>query len=83
MSTTLFFFLDIVFCRTWYKVDVPEFYNPVTTLLLPSDKKNSWKGARTVGELKRAEGIKNMPSENSLYKVKKFLKSVFETQLIF
>ncbi|XP_049767714.1 ribosome biogenesis protein BMS1 homolog [Schistocerca cancellata] len=59
---------DIVFCRTWYKVDVPKFYNPVTSLLLPPDQKNLWRGMRTVGELKRAKGIRREPDFDSLYK---------------
>lgn len=62
-------FLDIVFCRTWYRVDVPEFYNPVNTLLLPPDKKNAWKGVRTTGEIKREEGVKNPANKDSLYTV--------------
>ncbi|KAJ8927028.1 hypothetical protein NQ314_020591 [Rhamnusium bicolor] len=61
------FIKDIVFCRTWYKVDVPEFYNPVNTLLLPPNKKNSWKGIRTIGEIKREEGIRNPANKDSLY----------------
>lgn len=65
----LFFFVDIVFCRTWYKVDVPKFYCPVTTLLLPHDMKNAWQGVRTTGQLKREKHIKNDPSYDSLYKV--------------
>lgn len=60
---------DIVFCRTWYKVDVPEFYNPVTTLLLPHEKKNQWKGLRTTGELKREKGVRNPANADSLYTV--------------
>ncbi|EFA08649.2 ribosome biogenesis protein BMS1 homolog [Tribolium castaneum] len=59
---------DIVFCRTWYKVDVPQFYTPVTTLLLPEDRKNSWRGVRTTGEIKREKGVKNLPNEDSLYR---------------
>ncbi|XP_018580000.1 ribosome biogenesis protein BMS1 homolog [Anoplophora glabripennis] len=58
---------DIVFCRTWYRVDVPEFYAPVNTLLLPSGKKNAWRGIRTTGEIKREEGIKNPAHKDSLY----------------
>ncbi|KAJ8947824.1 hypothetical protein NQ318_009968 [Aromia moschata] len=58
---------DIVFCRTWYKVDVPKFYNPVNTLLLPLDEKNTWKGARTTGELKAERHIRNPANEDSLY----------------
>ncbi|XP_030765681.1 ribosome biogenesis protein BMS1 homolog [Sitophilus oryzae] len=58
---------DVVFCRTWYKVDVPEFYNPVTTLLLPPDMKNRWKGFRTTGEIKREKNIQNTPNTDHLY----------------
>lgn len=64
---------DIVFCRTWYKVDVPQFYNPVTTLLLPEDQKNSWRGVRTTGEIKREKGIRSLPNEDSLYRVFSFV----------
>ncbi|CAG9761928.1 unnamed protein product [Ceutorhynchus assimilis] len=58
---------DIVFCRTWYKVDVPEYYNPVTTLLLPPDQKNQWKGVRTTGEIKRDKNLRNPTNVDSLY----------------
>ncbi|CAG9864052.1 unnamed protein product [Phyllotreta striolata] len=58
---------DIVFCRTWFKVDVPKFYNPVNTLLLPALERNSWKGVRTTGEVKREQGIKNPANADSLY----------------
>ncbi|XP_060536199.1 ribosome biogenesis protein BMS1 homolog [Cylas formicarius] len=58
---------DIIFCRTWYKVDVPRFYNPVTTLLLPPEKKNQWKGARTTGQIKRDKAIQNPVNKDSLY----------------
>ncbi|XP_045461240.1 ribosome biogenesis protein BMS1 homolog [Harmonia axyridis] len=58
---------DIVFCRTWKKVDVPQFYNPVTNLLLPIDQKNTWKGARTTGEIKRENNIKAQVNPDHLY----------------
>lgn len=58
---------DIVFCRTWYRVDVPHFYAPVNTLLLPPEKKNAWKGARTTGQIKRDKGIKNEVNTDNLY----------------
>ncbi|XP_056633768.1 ribosome biogenesis protein BMS1 homolog [Diorhabda sublineata] len=58
---------DIVFCRTWFKVDVPKFYAPVNTLLFPSDKRNSWRGVRTTGEIKRDKGIQNEANKDSLY----------------
>ncbi|KAL3286904.1 hypothetical protein HHI36_001390 [Cryptolaemus montrouzieri] len=58
---------DIVFCRTWYKVDVPKFYNPLNNLLLPPDKKNAWKGARTTGEIKRDHDIRAEVDPDHLY----------------
>ncbi|CAB3363683.1 Hypothetical predicted protein [Cloeon dipterum] len=58
---------DIVFCRTWYQVKIPQFYAPVTSLLLPSEQKNKWKGAKSLGELKREKGIRNEAQLNSLY----------------
>lgn len=33
---------DIVFVRTWFKIDVPQFYNPLANLLLPADRKLEW-----------------------------------------
>jgi len=66
-----FFFVlpDIVFCRTWYNVEVPKLYNPVTSLLLPLNEKNSWRGMKTVGQLKREQGIKALPQNDSMYTV--------------
>ncbi|KAK0179967.1 hypothetical protein PV327_005659 [Microctonus hyperodae] len=60
-------FSDIVFCRTWYRVDVPKFYNPVNSLLLPVQQKNQWRGMKTTGELKRENNIKALPDKDSLY----------------
>ncbi|CAI6344416.1 unnamed protein product [Macrosiphum euphorbiae] len=58
---------DIVFCRTWYNVEVPKLYNPVTSLLLPLNEKNSWRGMKTTGQLKREQGIKGLPQNDSMY----------------
>ncbi|XP_077270777.1 ribosome biogenesis protein BMS1 homolog [Temnothorax americanus] len=58
---------DIVFCRTWYKVDVPRFYNPVTSLLLPPAEKNRWRGMKTTGQLKREMNIHAEPNKDSIY----------------
>lgn len=58
---------DIVFCRTWYKVDVPRFYNPVTSLLLPPAEKNRWRGMKTTGQLKREKNIRAEPNKDSIY----------------
>ena len=58
---------DIVFCRTWYKIDIPKFYNPVTSLLLPPNEKNQWRGMKTIGQLKREKMIQAQPNVDSLY----------------
>ncbi|XP_015119160.1 ribosome biogenesis protein BMS1 homolog [Diachasma alloeum] len=58
---------DIVFCRTWYKIDVPKFYNPVNSLLLPMEQKNQWKGMKTTGQLKREGNVRAVPNKDSLY----------------
>ncbi|XP_028046742.1 ribosome biogenesis protein BMS1 homolog [Monomorium pharaonis] len=58
---------DIVFCRTWYKVDVPRFYNPVTSLLLPPAEKNQWRGMKTTGQLKREKNIHAEANKDSMY----------------
>ncbi|XP_018368525.1 PREDICTED: ribosome biogenesis protein BMS1 homolog [Trachymyrmex cornetzi] len=58
---------DIVFCRTWYKVDVPRFYNPVTSLLLPPAEKSRWHGMKTTGQLKRERNIHAEANMNSIY----------------
>lgn len=58
---------DIVFCRTWYKVDVPRFYNPVTSLLLPPAEKARWRGMKTTGQLKREKNIRAEPNKDSVY----------------
>lgn len=40
-------------------MDVPEFYTPVTSLLLAGDSKNSWVGMKTLGQIKWDRNIKN------------------------
>lgn len=58
---------DIVICRTWFKVDVPQFYTPVTSLLLSPEEKSQWQGMKTLGQLKREQNIRNQPNVDSLY----------------
>nr|XP_031847799.1 ribosome biogenesis protein BMS1 homolog [Nomia melanderi] len=58
---------DIVFCRTWYKIDVPKFYNPVTSLLLPPDEKGRWQGMKTTGQLKREKNVRVPANTDSMY----------------
>lgn len=62
---------DIIFCRTWFKVDVPRFYAPITNLLLSPNEKTKWIGMKTVGQLKREKNIKAKPNKDSLYTVSK------------
>lgn len=59
---------DIVFCRTWFKVDIAQFYAPVTNMLLPIDGKSEWQGMKTVGQLKREKSIRAEVNEDHLYK---------------
>ncbi|KAG0630203.1 hypothetical protein M758_1G161900 [Ceratodon purpureus] len=57
---------DIVFLRAWTKVDIPKFFNPVTTLLQSRD--TQWQGMRTVGELRRLQNLPVPVKQDSLYK---------------
>ncbi|XP_055626583.1 ribosome biogenesis protein BMS1 homolog [Toxorhynchites rutilus septentrionalis] len=59
---------DIVFCRTWFKVNVPNFYVPVTNLLLAPEKRAKWVGMKTLSQLKREKNIKFEAKEDSSYK---------------
>lgn len=58
---------DVIFCRTWFKVDVTKFYAPVVNLLLPVGSKNAWQGMKTKGQLKRERNIKNDANTDSMY----------------
>ena len=60
-----------MFCRTWYPVACPKYYNPVTSLLLSKDGKKNWTGMRTVGEIRHERGLKVDQNKDSLYKVTK------------
>lgn len=57
---------DIVFVPTWYPVEVPRYYNPVTSLL--SHDKGEWIGMRTVGQIRHEMGTKPPVKKDSLYK---------------
>ncbi|KAM8710652.1 hypothetical protein ACLKA7_017301 [Drosophila subpalustris] len=58
---------DIVFCRTWVHVEVPRFYAPITTLLLPAAQKTQWQGMKTLGQLKRERALQNEAQPDSMY----------------
>lgn len=62
---------DIVFLRAWTQVDIPHFYNPVSTSLQPRDR--VWKGMKTVAELRRENNIPIPHNKDSVYQVLKFL----------
>ncbi|XP_050945584.1 ribosome biogenesis protein bms1 isoform X2 [Cucumis melo] len=57
---------DIVFLRAWTKVEVPKFYNPLTTALQPRDR--VWQGMKTVAELRKEHNLPIPVNKDSLYK---------------
>lgn len=73
---------DIVFCRTWFKVDVTRFYAPVVNLLLDPSSKNAWQGMKTKGQLKREKSIKYAANNDSMYKEIKRENKVFKPLVI-
>jgi len=68
---------DIVFVKTWFTVDVPKFYAVVTNLLQKEEERSTWKGMRTVAEIKRENNIRNEVNTDSLYKDVKREAKVF------
>lgn len=54
---------DIVFLRSWYAVDVPQFYSCVNNLLVSEVPL-----VKTLGELKREKGVQGRADENSIYR---------------
>ena len=66
-----------MFIRTWCPVSVPNFYNPVTSLLLPTDQKEKWQGVRSVGQLRKDLGLKAPVNTDSLYKVSHLLTWIY------
>ena len=58
---------DIVFLKTWFTVDIPKFYAPVTNILLPPEEKTKWRGMRSVGQIRREKGITSEPNPDHLY----------------
>ncbi|KAL2517750.1 P-loop containing nucleoside triphosphate hydrolase superfamily protein [Abeliophyllum distichum] len=57
---------DIVFLRAWTQVEVPCFYNPLTTALQPRDQ--TWQGMKTVAELRRVHNLPVPVNKDSLYR---------------
>lgn len=73
---------DIIFCRTWFKVDVTKFYAPVVNLLLPAGAKNAWQGMKTKGQLKREQNVINDANKDSMYTEVKRDQRVFKPLVI-
>lgn len=57
---------DIVFLRAWTQVEVPRFFNPLTTALQPRGA--TWEGMKTVAELRREHNLPIPFNKDSLYK---------------
>lgn len=57
---------DVVFLRAWTQVEIPQFFNPMTTALQPRNQ--AWKGMKTVAELRREHNIPVPVNKDSLYK---------------
>ncbi|KAG2727696.1 hypothetical protein I3760_01G170000 [Carya illinoinensis] len=57
---------DIVFLRAWTQVEVPCFYNPLSTALQPREQ--TWQGMKTVAELRREYNLPTPLNKDSLYK---------------
>ena len=53
---------DIVFCRTWFPVEIPRMYNPVTSLL------RDWTAMKLAREVRREKGISLPQRPDSSYK---------------
>ncbi|PKA54628.1 hypothetical protein AXF42_Ash000463 [Apostasia shenzhenica] len=57
---------DIVFLRAWTQVDIPRFFNPVTTSL--QSRVEPWEGMKTVAELRRENNLPVPYNKDSVYK---------------
>ncbi|XP_028780097.1 ribosome biogenesis protein BMS1 homolog isoform X2 [Neltuma alba] len=57
---------DIVFLRAWTQVEVPQFFNPLTTALQP--RQQTWQGMKTVAELRKDYNLPLHINKDSLYK---------------
>lgn len=58
---------DSIFLRSWFAIEVPKFYAPITNLLALKHEE-AWSGLKTLGTLKFENKIKVNPNEDSLYK---------------
>ncbi|KAL8129296.1 hypothetical protein V2J09_018451 [Rumex salicifolius] len=56
---------DIVFLRAWTQVEIPSFFNPLTTALQPRNQ--TWQGMKTVSELRRTLNLPIPINKDSEY----------------
>ncbi len=74
---------DVVFLRAWVAVDVPRFYNPVSSLLHARPDGGSgaedaaWRGMRTVAQLRREQNLPIPVNPDSVYRPVQRLTRVF------
>ena len=55
-------------------MEIPQFYNPVTNMLLKADDRAEWQGMKTLGMLRKEKGVKAAFQKDSQYqKVHKLL----------
>ena len=59
---------DIVFTRTWFQVDIPKYYNPISSHLLPADQRGDWEGMKTVGQLRYERQLSAPQNPDSNYR---------------
>jgi len=57
---------DVVFLRSWVRVEVPKYFNPVISSLV--GKYGSWKGMRTVAQLRHERHLPIPINDDSIYK---------------
>ncbi|XP_074316267.1 uncharacterized protein LOC141652621 [Silene latifolia] len=66
---------DIVYLKGWVSVDIPKFFNPLTTALQPRDQ--IWQGMKTVGQLRSEQNLSVPVNKDSVYKKIERKKKVF------
>merc|ERR1711972_709875 len=58
---------DIIFLRSWVRVEAEKYYNPVLSSLIKDGEK--WKGMRTVGQQRYDKKIETPKKQDSEYKI--------------
>jgi len=58
---------DIVFCRTWIRVNIKKYYNPVTTLS-EKDASSHWRGMKSKAQLQVETQTPILVNVDSIYK---------------